>query len=58
MGMVCMCIPSAIEAMASGKDDDEDQCNEDTQDNELYLHILQPHLPPHVRPLLPEILRL
>ena len=42
--------------MAYRQDDDKDERNDDAQDNQLDLHVLQPHLSPHLGALLPEIL--
>lgn len=47
---------STFEAMANRQNDDKDQCDDDTQNNQFNLHILDPHLPSHLRPLLSEIL--
>ncbi|KAF3777307.1 Retrovirus-related Pol polyprotein from transposon TNT 1-94 [Nymphaea thermarum] len=44
--------------MANCQDNDEDQCNNNTQYNELYLHVLKPHLPSHGCALCPESHRL
>jgi hypothetical protein len=42
--------------MAHRQDDDEDQRDDDAQDDQLDLHVLEPHLSPHVGALLSEIL--
>jgi len=42
--------------VAHRQDDDEDERDDDAQDDELDLHVLQPHLSPHLGALLPEIL--
>uniref|UniRef100_A0A2P2LS09 Putative vesicle-associated membrane protein 726 n=1 Tax=Rhizophora mucronata TaxID=61149 RepID=A0A2P2LS09_RHIMU len=42
--------------MANGQHNDENQGNQDTQHYQLYFHVLQPHLPPHLGALLPKIL--
>jgi hypothetical protein len=42
--------------VAHRQDDDEDERDDDTQDDQLDLHVLQPHLSPHLGALLPEIL--
>ena len=47
---------AALEAVAHRQDDDEDERDDDAQDDELDLHVLQPHLSPHLGALLPEIL--
>ena len=47
---------AALEAVAHRQDDDEDERDDDAQDDQLDLHVLQPHLPPHLGALLPEIL--
>ncbi|GLU07900.1 hypothetical protein SLE2022_248390 [Rubroshorea leprosula] len=35
---------------------DQNEGNQDTKNYQLYLHVLKPHLPPHLGFLLPEIL--
>ena len=47
---------AALEAVAHRQDDDEDERDDDAQNDQLDLHVLQPHLPPHPGALLPEIL--
>jgi hypothetical protein len=42
--------------VAHRQDDDEDQRDDDAQDDQLDLHVLEPHLSPHVGALLSEIL--
>jgi hypothetical protein len=42
--------------MAHRQDDDEDERDDDAQHDQLDLHVLEPHLPPHLGALLPEIL--
>lgn len=42
--------------MAHRQDDDEDERDDDAQDDQLDFHVLEPHLPPHLGALLPEIL--
>ena len=49
-------LAAALEAVAHRQDDDEDERDDDAQDDELDLHVLQPHLSPHLGALLPEIL--
>lgn len=44
--------------MAYGQKNDENQRNENAENDQFYLHVLVPHLPPYLCPLLPEILRL
>lgn len=52
-----MNLPStAFEAVANRQDDDEDECYDDAEHNELDLHVLKPHLSPHLGTLLSEIL--
>jgi len=45
-----------VKAMANRQDDDKDQGDDDTKHDELDLHVLKPHLPPHRCSLLPEVL--
>jgi len=47
---------AALETVAHRQDDDEDERDDDAQNDQLDLHVLQPHLPPHLGALLPEIL--
>lgn len=42
--------------MANREDYDEDQGNQYSQNNQLDLHILQPHFPPHFGPRTPKVL--
>lgn len=42
--------------MAHRQDDDEDERDDDAQHDQLDLHVLEPHLPPHLGALLSEIL--
>ena len=42
--------------MANRQNNDKNQGNDDTQNNQFYLHILEPHLPSHLSSLLPKIL--
>jgi len=44
------------EAMAHRKNNNENQCNYDSKNYELDLHVLIPHLSPQLGSLLPEIL--
>jgi hypothetical protein len=42
-------------SVANREYDDEDEGDNDAEDNELDLHVLEPHLTPYPRALLPEI---
>lgn len=44
--------------MAYGQKNDENQHNDNAENDQFYFHVLVPHLPPYLCPLLPEILRL
>ena len=45
-------------SVANGEDDDEDERGDDAEDDELHLHVLEPHLAPYPGALLPEIVGL
>ena len=49
-------LAAALEAVAHRQDDDEDERDDDAQDDQLDLHVLEPHLSPHLGALLSEIL--
>lgn len=45
-----------FESTTGRQNNDKDQGNDDTKDNQLYFHVLQPHLSSHLGSLRPEIL--
>ena len=49
-------LAAALETVAHRQDDDEDERDDDAQDDQLDLHVLEPHLSPHLGALLSEIL--
>lgn len=47
-----------LKAMTDGQNNDENQGNDDTGNDQFYLHVMNPHLPFHFSSLRPEILSL
>lgn len=55
-GLMNMVSLATIEAATCRYDYNENQCNYNPKNYQLYLHILQPHLPSHLGALRPKIL--